>query len=86
MFVDIPSIQFNHDTTSFADKAKVVYSPAEVFLAYGKPGTLDCHFHSNPPLTKIRWEKDGFLFDTYNVPGVYHRLNGSLYFDRVRID
>ncbi|KAL5244572.1 hypothetical protein ACI65C_011982 [Semiaphis heraclei] len=64
-------------------KAKVVYSPAEVFLAYGKPGTLDCHFHSNPPLTKIRWEKDGFLFDTYNVPGVYHRLNGSLYFDRV---
>ncbi|XP_050053325.1 protein borderless isoform X1 [Aphis gossypii] len=64
-------------------KAKVVYSPAEVFLAYGKPGTLDCHFHSNPPLTKIRWEKDGFLFDTYNVPGVYHTLNGSLYFDRV---
>lgn len=66
-----------------ADKAKIVYSPPEVFLAFGKPGTLDCNFHSNPPLTKIRWEKDGFLFDTYNVPGVYHRLNGSLYFDRV---
>lgn len=66
-----------------ADKAKIVYSPAEVFFAFGKPGTLDCHFHSNPPLTKIRWEKDGFLFDTYNVPGVYHKLNGSLYFDRV---
>lgn len=65
------------------DKAKIVYSPPEVFLAFGKPGTLDCNFHSNPPLTKIRWEKDGFLFDTYNVPGVYHRLNGSLYFDRV---
>lgn len=65
------------------DKAKIVYSPAEVFLAFGKPGTLDCHFHSNPPLTKIRWEKDGFLFDTYNVPGVYHKLNGSLYFDKV---
>ncbi|VVC43644.1 Hypothetical protein CINCED_3A024981 [Cinara cedri] len=64
-------------------KAKIVYSPAEVFLAFGKPGTLDCHFHSNPPLTKIRWEKDGFLFDTYNVPGVYHKLNGSLYFNRV---
>ncbi|XP_025205628.1 protein borderless-like isoform X2 [Melanaphis sacchari] len=64
-------------------KAKVVYSPAEVFLAFGKTGSLDCHFHSNPPLTKIRWEKDGFLFDTYNVPGVYHRPNGSLYFDRV---
>lgn len=68
-----------------SDKAKIVYSPAEVFLAFGKPGTLDCNFHSNPPLTKIRWEKDGFLFDTYNVPGVYHRLNGSLYFDRVSL-
>ncbi|XP_025418737.1 protein borderless isoform X2 [Sipha flava] len=65
-------------------KAKIVYSPAEVFLAFGKPGTLDCHFHANPPLTKIRWEKDGFLFDTYNVPEVYHKLNGSLYFNRVR--
>ncbi|KAF0758440.1 protein borderless-like isoform X1, partial [Aphis craccivora] len=72
--------------TLTAVKAKVVYSPAEVFLAYGKPGTLDCHFHSNPPLTKIRWEKDGFLFDTYNVPGVYHTLNGSLYFDRVQVE
>lgn len=66
-----------------SDKAKIVYSPAEVYLAFGKSGTLDCHFYSNPPLTKIRWEKDGFLFDTYNVPGVYHKLNGSLYFDRV---
>lgn len=68
--------------TTIADKAKIVYSPAEVFLAFGKSGTLDCHFHANPPLTKIRWEKDGFLFDTYNVPGVYHKLNGSLYFNR----
>ncbi|XP_050432656.1 protein borderless isoform X2 [Adelges cooleyi] len=64
-------------------KAKIVYAPAKVFLAYSKPGNLDCHFHSNPPLTKIRWEKDGFLFDTYNVHGVYHELNGSLYFNSV---
>lgn len=78
--------RLNHNIEHFTVKAKVVYSPAEVFLAYGKPGTLDCHFHSNPPLTKIRWEKDGFLFDTYNVPGVYHTLNGSLYFDRVRVN
>jgi hypothetical protein len=80
------NLRSNHTRTwpiSFADKAKIVYSPAEVFLAFGKPGTLDCHFHANPPLTKIRWEKDGFLFDTYNVPEVYHKLNGSLYFNRV---
>lgn len=50
-----------------ADKAKVIYAPTEIYLPYGRPATLDCHFRSNPPLTNLRWEKDGFLFDPYNV-------------------
>jgi hypothetical protein len=58
---------------------------SEVYLPYGRSGILDCHFLSNPPLTNIRWEKDGFLFDPYNVPGVIYRKNGSLYFTKVRI-
>lgn len=56
---------------------------SEVYLPYGRSGILDCHFLSNPPLTNIRWEKDGFLFDPYNVPGVFYRKNGSLYFTKV---
>jgi hypothetical protein len=64
-------------------KAKVVKSLSEVYLPYGRSGILDCHFLSNPPLTNIRWEKDGFLFDPYNVPGVFYRKNGSLYFTKV---
>ncbi|KAI8422144.1 hypothetical protein MSG28_006055 [Choristoneura fumiferana] len=48
-------------------KAKVVYAPRERFLSLGKPASLDCHFSANPPLTNLRWEKDGFLFDPYNV-------------------
>lgn len=52
---------------SLADKAKVIYAPTEIYLPYGRPATLDCHFRSNPPLTNLRWEKDGFLFDPYNV-------------------
>jgi hypothetical protein len=66
-----------------SDKARVVYTPKEVFLPFGRPGILDCHFSANPPLTKLRWEKDGFLFDTYNVQGVFLRRNGSLYFSKV---
>lgn len=50
-----------------ADKAKVIYAPQEIYLPYGRPAVLDCHFRSNPPLTNLRWEKDGFLFDPYNV-------------------
>ncbi|CAF4905415.1 unnamed protein product [Pieris macdunnoughi] len=64
-------------------KAKVVYSPAERHLGYGKPASLDCHFSANPPLTNLRWEKDGFLFDPYNVPGVFYSRNGSLLFNKV---
>lgn len=45
----------------------MIYAPQEVYLPYGQPAILDCHFRSNPPLTNLRWEKDGFLFDPYNV-------------------
>lgn len=64
-------------------KAKIVYSPRELYLPYGRPALLDCHFRANPPLTTLRWEKDGFLFDPFNVQGVFYRRNGSLYFSKV---
>ncbi|XP_065211981.1 protein borderless isoform X2 [Planococcus citri] len=64
-------------------KAKVVYAPRRVYLPFGRPGHLECYFKANPEITKIRWEKDGFLFDAYNVPGVFARKNGSLYFSKV---
>ncbi|KAB0799512.1 hypothetical protein PPYR_07392 [Photinus pyralis] len=64
-------------------KAKVIYTPKELYLPYGQPAVLDCHFRANPPLKNLRWEKDGFLFDAYNVPGVFYRQNGSLYFNKV---
>ncbi|XP_014237550.1 protein borderless isoform X2 [Trichogramma pretiosum] len=64
-------------------RAKVIYAPKEVFLPYGKHALLDCHFRANPPLTNLRWEKDGFLFDPYNVQGVFYRRNGSLFFNKV---
>lgn len=62
-----------------------MYAPKERFLPYGKPASLDCHFSANPPLTNLRWEKDGFLFDPYNVPGVFYSRNGSLLFNQVLI-
>ncbi|XP_052739432.1 protein borderless [Bicyclus anynana] len=63
--------------------ARVTHAPAERLLAHGRPASLDCHFSANPPLTNLRWEKDGFLFDPYNVPGVFYSRNGSLLFNRV---
>ncbi len=65
------------------DKAKVIFAPKDIFLAFGQPAILDCHFRSNPPLKFLRWEKDGFLFDPYNVRNVFSKRNGSLYFSEV---
>ncbi|XP_066245868.1 protein borderless isoform X2 [Euwallacea similis] len=64
-------------------KAKVIYAPPELHFPHGRPAMLDCHYRANPPLTNLRWEKDGFLFDPYNVQGVFYRRNGSLYFSKV---
>jgi len=61
----------------------VIYAPPEVYLPYGQPAVLDCHFRANPPLKNLRWEKDGLLFDSYNVPGVFYKMNGSLFFAKV---
>ncbi|KAJ3659401.1 hypothetical protein Zmor_011091 [Zophobas morio] len=64
-------------------QAKVIFAPPEIHLPYGRPALIDCHFRANPPLTNLRWEKDGFLFDPYNIQGVFYRRNGSLYFTKV---
>lgn len=69
---------------SSTDKAKVIYTEKEIFLPFGRSAMLDCHFRANPPLTSLRWEKDGFLFDAYNVKDVFYKHNGSLYFRNVK--
>nr|CAD7454888.1 unnamed protein product [Timema tahoe] len=64
-------------------KAKALTAPREVYLPFGKPGVLDCNFRANPPLTNLRWDKNGFLYDPYNVQGVFYSRNGSLFFSKV---
>nr|CAD7201704.1 unnamed protein product [Timema douglasi] len=64
-------------------KAKALSAPREVYLPFGKPGVLDCNFRANPPLTNLRWDKNGFLYDPYNVQGVFYSRNGSLFFSKV---
>ncbi|XP_018336675.2 protein borderless [Agrilus planipennis] len=68
------------------NKAKVIYTPKEVYLPHGMPGSLDCFYVANPPLIKMEWEKDGILFHPLNVPGVFSRENGSIYFSKITDD
>ncbi|KAL3267564.1 hypothetical protein HHI36_011683 [Cryptolaemus montrouzieri] len=64
-------------------KAKVLYAPPEIHLPFGRAAIIDCHFKANPPLTNLNWEKDGFLYDPYNIPGVFYKKNGSLLISKV---
>lgn len=42
-----------------------------MYFPFGLPALLGCHFRSNPPLTNLRWEKDGYLFDPFNIQVIY---------------
>ncbi|XP_045479639.1 protein borderless isoform X2 [Harmonia axyridis] len=64
-------------------KAKVIYAPPEIHLPYGRQAIIDCHVKANPPLKNLNWEKDGFLYDPYNIPGVFYKKNGSLLISKV---
>ncbi|XP_077292450.1 borderless isoform X2 [Arctopsyche grandis] len=82
----INSTGFTQTASAYLDvqyKAKVIYTPREIYLPYGRPSILDCHFRANPALTSLHWLKDGFLYHPFNVPGVYSKPNGSLYFEKV---
>lgn len=80
---ELSSLAVTYFSLFFSDKAKVLSSPHEQYLIQGQAGLLDCNFRANPPLTYLRWEKDGYLYDPYNVPGVFLLHNGSLSFDHV---
>ncbi|KAK9870179.1 hypothetical protein WA026_006266 [Henosepilachna vigintioctopunctata] len=64
-------------------KAKVLFAPPEIHLPFGRSAIIDCHFKGNPPVNNINWEKDGFLYDPYNIQGVFYKKNGSLLITKV---
>ncbi|BES87944.1 IG [Nesidiocoris tenuis] len=63
-------------------KARVVHTPEQVFLPIGRPGAIECTYIANPPVTRMRWEKDGFLFDPFNVPGAMNRKNVTSFYSK----
>ena len=42
-----------------ADLPRVLSQPGRRYLARGMPARLDCPADANPPVTEVRWTKDG---------------------------
>ena len=65
---------------SFADPARVVFTPSVQYIPRGLKGIIRCETDANPPITYITWKKDSRLFDPFSNAGMMALLNGSLLF------
>ena len=70
---------------SFADPARVVFTPSVQYIPRGLKGIIRCETDANPPITYITWKKDSRLFDPFSNAGMMALLNGSLLIDQVSI-
>ena len=42
-----------------SDPARVVNMPSVIYVAIGLPGFIRCSVNANPPVTLVKWKKDG---------------------------
>jgi len=51
------------DSCYVADLPRVLSQPGRRYLARGMPARLDCPADANPPVTRVRWTKNGRPLD-----------------------
>jgi len=52
-----------------ADLPRVLSQPGRRFLARGMPARLDCPADANPPVTDVRWTKNGRPLEASSLTG-----------------
>lgn len=43
-----------------ADPARVINMPPVIYVPRKLPGVIRCPVDANPPVTSVKWEKDGY--------------------------
>lgn len=56
---DVLSLCFPSVCVSSPDPARVVNMPSVIYVAIGLPGFIRCPVDANPPVTLVKWKKDG---------------------------
>ncbi|XP_065819137.1 protein turtle homolog B-like isoform X1 [Labrus bergylta] len=58
--------------------ARVVNMPSVIYVAIGLPGFIRCPVDANPPLTLVKWKKDGLPLRIDKYPGWSQMEDGSI--------
>ncbi|XP_061659761.1 protein turtle homolog B isoform X1 [Syngnathoides biaculeatus] len=58
--------------------ARVVNMPSILFVAIGLPGFIRCPVDANPPVTLVKWKKDGLPLRIEKYPGWSQMDDGSI--------
>ncbi|XP_053504184.1 protein turtle homolog B [Ictalurus furcatus] len=58
--------------------ARVVNMPPVIYVAIGLPGYIRCPVDANPPVTSVKWKKDGLPLRIEKYPGWSQMEDGSI--------
>ncbi|KAK5858978.1 hypothetical protein PBY51_003077 [Eleginops maclovinus] len=58
--------------------ARVVNMPSVIYVAIGMPGFIRCPIDANPPVTVVKWKKDGLPLRIDKFPGWSQMDDGSI--------
>ncbi|KAG7224646.1 hypothetical protein INR49_011399, partial [Caranx melampygus] len=58
--------------------ARVVNMPSVIYVAIGLPGFIRCPVDANPPVTLVKWKKDGLPLRIDKYPGWSQMEDGSI--------
>ncbi|KAK1882661.1 Protein turtle like B [Dissostichus eleginoides] len=58
--------------------ARVVNMPSVIYVAIGMPGFIRCPIDANPPVTLVKWKKDGLPLRIDKFPGWSQMDDGSI--------
>uniref|UniRef100_A0A8C2JF92 Immunoglobulin superfamily, member 9Bb n=1 Tax=Cyprinus carpio TaxID=7962 RepID=A0A8C2JF92_CYPCA len=66
--------------------ARVVNMPPVIYVAIGLPGYIRCPVDANPPVTSVKWRKDGLPLRIEKYPGWSQMEDGSIRVSEVTED
>ncbi|KAJ8368286.1 hypothetical protein SKAU_G00083140 [Synaphobranchus kaupii] len=86
-----PSNSLGHTPTAFAQlsvqyPARVVNMPPVIYVPRKLPGFIRCPGDANPPVTLVKWEKDGYPLRVEKYPGWSQLEDGSIRVEEVTED
>lgn len=57
---------------SCSDPARVINMPPVIYVPRKLPGIIRCPVDANPPVTSVKWEKDGYPLRVEKVGHLCH--------------